>query len=67
MNNQFTYFNPFIPIPNIIKNEQDKYNHIFNKIEELEKHVQLLEDKLNKLEKEKYKDNNDNPLDMYII
>ncbi len=65
MNNHFTYFNPFVPNPSFFVNEQENEKRLLDKIENLDKRIKLLEDKINKLEKDK--ESIDEPTDMYIL
>ena len=62
--NNFPFFNPF----QNIQDNQNNYDRLVNKIERLEKNIRILENRVNKLEK----NNNttiiqEEPTDMYMI
>ncbi len=66
MNNGFNYFNP---LNNFIQpNFKEEYDKLFNKIERLEKNIRILENRLNKIEKIEFKEEQPyEPTDMYIL
>lgn len=72
MNNQMPFFMPFNNnLPNNHQNKSIDLERIINKLNRLEKNIRILENRINKLENNKF-DNNDNyysddPSDMYII
>lgn len=70
MNNQMPFFIPNMP-PNNMKDNNLDIERIINKINRLEKHIRILENRMSKLENSIPNNNNnyfqDDPTDMYII
>ena len=70
MNNQMPFFMPNMP-PNNMKDNNLDIERIINKINRLEKHIRILENRMSKLENNIPNNNNnyfqDDPTDMYII
>lgn len=70
MNNQMPFFMPNMP-PNNMKDNNLDIERIINKINRLEKHIRILENRISKLENSIPNNNNnyfqDDPTDMYII
>ena len=70
MNNQLPFFMPNMP-PNNMKDTNLDIERIINKINRLEKHIRILENRMSKLENNIPNNNNnyfqDDPTDMYII